>query len=215
MKNLENLDSTHTLEEDMIVSGGNTTDHHIRKSLRLHVHPDSQNNTSDKEKGKVDIHNRGNKDTTNDLDILKNKLSDYMKHKTISKKKVKQRLKHQQRQCNRKYGKWDKISTRSMNKYESNNVKINTITQNEQQKREERKDGKDIKSPVLKYNKKLKQLKPTYDKLSMSKALLFFLGSIGTRNSIFNSGAMIPLVPINENYIPGNYQQLPEYNIDF
>ena len=109
MKNLENLDSTHTLGEDMTVSGENTTDHHIRKSLRLYVHQDSQNTTSDKEKGKVDIHNRVNKDTTNDLDILKNKLSDYMKCKTISKKKAKQILKHKQRQSNRKYGKWDKI----------------------------------------------------------------------------------------------------------
>ena len=75
-----------------------------------------------------------------------------MKRKTISKKKAKQRLKHWQRQSNRKYGKWDKISTRSMNKNNSNNVKINTITQNEQHNREEGIDQKDIKSLILKYN---------------------------------------------------------------
>ena len=75
----------------MTVSGENTTDINIRKSPRLHVHQDSQNNTSGTEKEKLDIHNRNNQDTINDLDILKNKLSDYMKFKTISKKKAKQR----------------------------------------------------------------------------------------------------------------------------
>ena len=72
---------------------------------------------------------------------------------------------NQQRQSNRKYGTWDKISTRSMNKNNSNNVKINTITKNEQQNRKEGIDGKDVKSLVLKNNKNLKQLKPTYDKV--------------------------------------------------
>ena len=68
---------------------------------------------------------------------------------------------------------------------------------------------------MLKYNPKLKQLKLTHDKGSISKALFFFLGSIGTKNSIFNSGTTIPLVPVYENYTQGNYQQFPEYKIDF
>ena len=53
------------------------------------------------------------------------------------------------------------------------------------------------------------------DKSSMLKMFLFFLGSIGTRNSIIDSGTMIPLLPIYENHMPENYQQVPEYKIDF
>ena len=102
-----------------------------------------------------------------------------------------------------------------MNKSNSNTVKINTTTQNNQHNSNKKIDQKDIKSPVLKYDQRMKQWKSTSDKSSMSKILLFLLGSIGTRNSIFHSGAMIPLLPINENYISENYQQLPEYIIDF
>ena len=138
-----------------------------------------------------------------------------MKRRNISKKKAKQRLKHPQRQSNRKYGTWDKISTRSMNKSNNNTVQINTTIQNNQHNRNEETGKKDIKSPVLKYDQRMKQWKSMSDKSSMLKMFLFLLGSIGTRNSIIDSGTMIPLLPIYENHMPENYQQLPEYKIDF
>ena len=97
MKNLENLDPTNNSGEDMRVSGENTTDQHIRKSTRLYAHHDTQNTKIDKENGKSQIHNMGDKDTTNDLELLRNKLFDFMKRKKLSKKKAKQRLPHKQR----------------------------------------------------------------------------------------------------------------------
>ena len=113
MQNSKNIDSSST-------SGELTT----RKSPRLQENMNPNNIPSDKTDGELNIHTRITK--PDKIDSLKHKLTDYMKQRNISKKKAKQRLKYPQRQSNRKYGTWDKISTRSMNKSNNNTVQINT-----------------------------------------------------------------------------------------
>ena len=112
------------LKQDSGEYTGIHTDSTVRKSPRFHpedTHIDFKNKEGI---GETQL----NKEQEPTLDTLKNRLTEYMKKRRLSKKKDKQKLRHATRQSNRKYGTWDKISTRSKNKIRNNNIMINNTT---------------------------------------------------------------------------------------
>ena len=131
------------------------------------------------------------------------------------KNKIKQRLRHTPRQSNRKYGTWDKISTRYKNKVTNNNIIINNTTLSDIKSQVDGTVGETINIPTLIYLQNKPQRKDNQDRGLINKTLHFFLGSIGIGNSIFNSKEIIPINPKTAEDSPDNYHSLLEYKIDF
>ena len=83
------------------------------------------------------------------------------------------------------------------NYFTVNNV-TNTPKVNKDYKLELQQRVEETKTPILKY---IQQTKLSHNKGKLSRLFLFLIGSIGTRNSIFDSGSKIQMNPTDLPYI--------------